>query len=147
MKLGIKNTLIIVITLLLGILIGFLANGRLTRLRIDNMRRDFIERGMERKIINAIKPTDEQMEKLKPIFDEYNEKRIILMEDHFADKKNLYDEFEEEISQYLSDEQIQRYEHLKKNMRNEMPGRVGKGKNDNPGRGNAKGRRYHGGKN
>ncbi len=86
MNLGLKNTLVIIRTLLLGVVIGFLVSGRLTRMRIENMRQDFARQGMDYRFMRTLKPSPEQLEDIRPIFDKYNEIRREQFEEHLQSK-------------------------------------------------------------
>lgn len=133
MDLRIKNTLIVVGTLLIGIIIGFLVNGRLTSMRMDNMRQNFIERGMERQLMNTINPSPEQMEKIMSVFNDFEEKRRRQLFKHRDEQREIFEEFENELKPYLSSEQLERLQELKDKNRkrfqdiNQGPMRKGRG--------------------
>ena len=122
MDLRVKNTLIVVGTLLIGIIIGFLVNGRLTSMRMDNMRQNFIERGMERQLMNVIDPSPEQMEKIRPVFYDFEEKRHQQLFEHRDEQREIFEEFEDELKPYLSSEQLERLQLLKDKNRKRFQG-------------------------
>ncbi len=122
MNLKIKNSLIVVGTLMIGIIIGFLINGRLTSMRMDNMRQIFIERGMEKQLMNTINPSQEQMKKIRPIFDNFEEKRRQQLFEHRDEQKVIFEEFENELKPLLSPEQFERLQQLKNKNRERIQG-------------------------
>ena len=140
MDLRIKNTLIVVSTLLIGIVIGFLISGRLTELRMENMRQDFMERGMERQLVRVLKPSPEQMQELRPILDKYAEIRRESFIEHRQLQKQIFDDFEEELKPHLSQKQFLRLQQLKKKNIERFQGfrdsRSGQGKRHQKGRPN-----------
>ncbi len=122
MNLGLKNTLVIIGTLLLGVVIGFLVSGRLTRMRIENMRQDFARQGMDYRFMRTLKPSPEQLEDIRPIFDKYNEIRREQFEEHLQKQRKIFGEFESELRPYLSPRQLDKMERIKQNFGNEFPG-------------------------
>ncbi len=118
MNLKLKNTLIILATLFLGIVIGFLINGRLSQMRIDSMRENFTQKGMDYSFMRALDPTPSQMENIRPILDKYNDIRMENLETHWKQQKEILDAFESEIKPYLTDQQIKKLNSLKQNYKN-----------------------------
>ena len=137
MNLKIKNSLIVVGTLMIGIIIGFLINGRLTSMRMDNMRQIFIERGMEKQLMNTINPSQEQMEKIRPIFDDFEEKRSQQLFEHRDEQRKIFEEFEDNLRPHLTSEQFERLQRLKDKNReryqNFNQGPKGKGRGQHKG--------------
>jgi len=140
MNLRLKNTLIIIATLFLGIVIGFLINGRLSQIRIDNMRQNYAQKGMDYRFMRVLNPTDKQMKVLRPIFDKYNNIRMENLENHWKTQREIFDNFEEELKPHLTMEQINRLNRIKQNFGNQPPGfenrKRGKGRTQRHGRRN-----------
>jgi len=123
MQLKTKNTLTIVSTLLIGMLIGFLISGRLTKMRMDNMRESFMQGGgMERHLMRALNPTDEQRNEIAPIFDRYSQVMSEQLFEHQSERDQIYTEFETELKPYLNDRQIERLERIKMEQRRKFHG-------------------------
>ncbi|PLX01665.1 MAG: hypothetical protein C0595_14085 [Marinilabiliales bacterium] len=122
MNLQLKNTLIIIATLFLGIIIGFLVNGRLSQIRIDNMRQNYAQKGMDYRFLRALNPTDKQMKVIRPIFDKYNNIRMENLEEHWKTEREIFDNFEEELKPHLTTEQINRLSRIKQKFNNKPPG-------------------------
>ena len=134
MKKPLSYTLIIVATLIIGMAIGFLINGRLTQKRMKRMKDTFTEQGFHRDFERAIQATPEQMLELQPIVDGFAKKQRDQMHSFRTDRRLLFEEFREEIKPYLTDEQLDRLEkmhkknsernrHKKRRMPNERPPR------------------------
>jgi hypothetical protein len=122
MNLRLKNTLVIVGTLLLGVVIGFLVSGRLTRIRIENMRQDFARQGMDYRFMRALDPSPEQMEDIRPIFDKYNEIRREQFEEHLERQRRIFGDFESELRPYLSPRQLEKMDRIKRDFGHDFPG-------------------------
>ena len=112
MKKTITYTSIIVLTLLIGFIIGFLVSGRVTRQKIRKMRSEFTDQGFNRQFMRVLHPSPEQMEQLKPILKDYARKHRETMESLHGEQEELFQDFKSEIEPYLTDEQIQRLEKM-----------------------------------
>ena len=116
MKNTITYTALIIATLLIGIVIGFLANGRFTQRRIERMRESFNEHGFERGFERMARPSPEQMEDLRPILEEFAMKQRQLMDDYKSEQRQLHEGLRKEIDPYLTEEQKERMDRMKKRM-------------------------------
>ena len=115
-----KYIITIITVLIIGFVLGFLINGRLTRAKINRMQNFFTEQGFNGALVRIIQPTPEQMKQIKPILRKYarkNRRRIINM--HQA-QMNSFDSLEMEIKPFLTEKQIKRFEHVKLRHRNMM---------------------------
>jgi len=75
-----KSILIIAATLLIGFVIGFLVNGRLTQQRFQHfVNQDHFD-AFKYRMMDAIKPNENQVKDIEPILDEYAEKVHLTME-------------------------------------------------------------------
>lgn len=127
-----KNSLIIIATLILGIIIGFLISGRFTKVRLDKMKQNFTEQGMNRHMMKVLQPSPEQLEQIRPIFDKYGEMRREQLFEHHQLQQEIFQEFEQELKPHLNKEQIERLQEMKDGSRDRFPGmnnrnRPGKG--------------------
>jgi len=117
-------------TLLIGFVIGFLVNGRLTRARIEKMRNAFTEQGFDREFMRVLHPTPEQMEQLKPILKKYADLHRDLMADYRNNQHDLFIELRKEIDPYLTDEQKERLDNIRNRWRQHFnqhpPGKPGR---------------------
>lgn len=138
MSFKLKNSLIIVTTLILGIIIGFLISGRFTKIRLDRMKQNFTEQGMNRHMMRVLQLSPEQMVETRPIFDKYGEIRREQLVEHYQFQQEIFEDFEEELRTYLSQDQMERLQRLKESSRNKFPGF--NNDRNRPGRG--QGRKY-----
>ena len=121
MKLQLKNSLILAGTLFLGIIIGVLLSGRIMRSRVEHMKNFYTERGFNRQIMRAIKPTDKQMEQLRPVFRDQAKKNQSLFENCQKKHRELLEGFRTQLEQYLTDEQLHRLDEMELRMRRGAP--------------------------
>jgi len=121
MKLQLKNSLILTGTLLLGIIIGVLLSGRIMHSRVEHMKNFYTERGFNRQIMRAIKPTDKQMEQLRPVFRDQAKKNQSLFENCQKKHRELLEGFRTQLEQYLTDEQLHRLDEMELRMRRGAP--------------------------
>jgi len=113
----IKYTGIIIGTLLIGFVIGFLTNGRLVRSRIIQMQSFYTDKGANRAFIRVLDPSPEQMEKIMPILHEHAMQNRDLLFGYREDQAALFLRLEDELSPYLTDKQMEKLEELKHRWR------------------------------
>ncbi len=108
MKKRLKYSLIFIITLLIGFVIGFLTNGRLVNQRIVKMKDYFSETGFGREIKSVVRPTPEQEKLLMPAFRNFASSNHELMNNFHDDQKELFSRLKEDLDTILNEEQIKR---------------------------------------
>nr|NQU89528.1 hypothetical protein [Bacteroidota bacterium] len=105
-----KSVLIIIATLIIGFIIGFLTNGQLTKNRIQRfVKQDNCERFKSR-LIHVIQPDDSQFEVIEPIIDEFTRKVHQSMRESRKGFNSMHDEMVDKLKPYLEPEQINRLE-------------------------------------
>ena len=109
----IKFSGIIIGTLLIGFVIGFLTNGRLVKSRIDRMQSFYTEKGANRAFMRVLDPLPEQMEKIRPILQQHARQNKELLKHHRSEQQALFLELENELRPLLTDEQMEKLEELK----------------------------------
>jgi uncharacterized membrane-anchored protein YhcB (DUF1043 family) len=114
MNLKLKNTLIITGTLVLGMLIGILICGRFTKVRLDNLKKFYTEKGFRAQFIRVVKPTEKQMRELKPLFKENVTRNRELFREFREKRQEIYEDFRSKAEKILTPEQIQRLDKLEK---------------------------------
>ena len=112
-----KFTGIIIGTLLIGFVIGFLTNGRLVKSRIDRMQSFYTEKGADRAFMRVLDPTPEQMEKVRPILQRHAQQNRELLTNHRVEQQALFIELENELRPFLTHEQMERLDDLKNRWR------------------------------
>jgi len=126
-----KSVLLIIATLVIGFIIGFLTNGQITRNRIDKFVKTGTHEGFKGMYFRILQPDPEQIDLIEPILDKYG----VLIHDNVntmqKSMKDLHQQMVMEINPYLSDEQrerltesIKRFEHDERMRRNKRPAPV-----------------------
>ena len=116
----IKYLLILVSTLLIGMAIGFLINGRVTSTRIENMKTYYHNNGFNRDLIRIIEPTPEQKDIVIGIIQDFGGQNIEMMESCRNNQILLFQEMRRELDQYLTSEQIDRLNSFLEERRNRV---------------------------
>jgi Spy/CpxP family protein refolding chaperone len=125
MKVQTKSILILLVTLIIGIIMGTVGSGMLRdsviRSRMSDLRSpQRFSRMMER----IIQPTPEQQKQLREKFDQQHERVFELSEKFRVQMDSLNTEFEHELKDILTREQLDRLsEFLKNRPRPMRPGR------------------------
>ncbi len=114
MNLKLKNSLILTGTLILGIIIGVLISGRAMHYKMNNARSFYTERGFNRQLMRVIKPTDKQMKQLRPLFQKQAKKNQTLFKRCKEKRDELFIEFRNELENYITDEQMERFDRMQK---------------------------------
>ncbi len=124
----IKITGIIIGTLLIGFVIGFLVNGRLVRTRVSQMKNFYTEKGAQHAFMRVIDPTPEQMEQIRPILQEHAWQNRDLYFEYRENQQQLFEHLEDELRPYLTEAQLARLSELKNRWQNRFEGRgLGRG--------------------
>lgn len=113
MKPKLKNSLVIVITLLIGFALGILVSGRYTKARIDRLKNFYTEQGFNREFIRVLEPSPEQREELRPILRKYSELNRELLSTHKEEQVELFKNLKSEMWPYLTEAQKERLERFK----------------------------------
>jgi len=106
MKTKTKTTLVILSTLIIGIIFGFLLHANIMKFRFEQMSELRKPGGLIKKMENIIDLNEKQKSKIEPILRKH--------EDHFRkfrnEALNQLDSLRIEIKQYLTEEQIEKLE-------------------------------------
>jgi len=136
----IKSILIIIATLFIGFVIGFLVNGRLTQQKFQHfVNQDHFD-AFKHRMMDAIKPNENQIKDIEPILDKYAEKVHLTMEESKSDINSLHENMIKDLSPYLDDQQIEKLKNLHKRFNSMMrekrgPHRSPRGKGPGAGQG------------
>ena len=115
---NIKSTLIIIGTLLIGMLIGFAAAGRLAKHRIHAMHKMSLhEKHEEKMLIKRLDLTDDQKPKVRIILEKHKPAQLEQMKDHRHERDSLRAMMFEELVSVLSDEQKEKLKSMKEEHR------------------------------
>ena len=139
-----KSIIIIVATLIIGFVTGFLVNGQLTKGRIQNFVKQGTHEGFKLHFIEIIRPDEAQKVAIDPILDEYAVKINETLSNFREEMKSTHDEMIKKMEPYLTGDQIERLKDaIERFERRERMG-PGPGPGQGPGFGPPKERHRHG---
>ncbi len=128
-----KTTLIILVTLLIGIVIGAAGRGALAWYYFGRPPGPFDSDRVRHMLTRTIDPTPDQVEALDEILDRHSEKFMDLAAEHASVARTMADSMLAEIAPILSEDQmarlqekLKRLDRLHKGMRRGGPGRGGR---------------------
>ena len=101
-----KSILIIVATLIIGFIIGFLTNGQLTKSRIQSFVKMGTSDGFKARLYRVIQPDELQRAEIESILEKYAEKIHESVVKSREDMIGIGDEMMEELEPFLNDDQI-----------------------------------------
>jgi hypothetical protein len=119
--------LVIIGSLLLGFVIGVLATGRITQRKVEHIKQMGTPDGIHKRFYRLIDPSDAQKDSIKPILREFARKSDTLRREHWHQHKSLFNEMVEQLTPFLTDEQVERLEEFKNRSPLEMRRRSGEG--------------------
>lgn len=108
-----KYTLTLLAVLIIGMILGFLINGRLVNRRVDRLQEYFTERGFGREFMMVLDPTPEQMEKIRPILRNYALQNHKNMTQYREGQAQLMKDLQKDLKPYLNPDQIRRLSELR----------------------------------
>ena len=121
-----KSILIIIATLIIGFIIGFLTNGQITKSRIQSFVKMGTSDGFKARLYRVIQPDELQRAEIEPILEEYAEKIHESVINSREDMNNIGDEMMKELEPFLNDDQIFRmkkaHERMGRGWRDGPPG-------------------------
>lgn len=119
-----KPVLIIVATLIIGFVTGFLTNGYITKSKIDKFVKSGTHEGFKGMYYRVLQPDEEQLKIIDPILDKYGaliHENVTTMQQSM---KELHQKMVSEIEPYLDEEQKVRLEEsIRRFERGEKMGR------------------------
>jgi|GEM_PF-413670 len=108
-----KYTFTLLAVLIIGMILGFLINGRLVQRRVNRLQEYFTEQGFGREFMMVLNPSPEQMEKIRPILRRYalqNHERIMK---YRAGQALLMKNLQKDLKPFLNPYQIRRLNELR----------------------------------
>lgn len=112
-----KYIILLIGALIVGIIIGSLATGRVTRNKIERIKSFNTKEGFREHFFKIIEATEEQQKQLTPILDSFGERQKEMMKKHWEMQKLMFDEMDSLINPLLSPEQQQLRKEFKQKMR------------------------------
>jgi hypothetical protein len=101
-----KYILLLFGTLIVGILIGTLTTGRVTRNKVEKIKSFNTREGFRDHLYKIIQPTPAQKELLEPILDSFSDVHWELMKGHWNNQKVLFDQMDSTIKPLITEEQF-----------------------------------------
>ncbi|MFK5854562.1 MAG: hypothetical protein QM503_00435 [Bacteroidota bacterium] len=108
MKTKLRYSLIIISTLIIGMVIGFLIGGRITSTRIENMRNYYTDNGFNHQFRKIIQPTPEQRAVIMPILKKHAVLNRQQMINFHEGQEEIFIDLIDELDTHLDEEQISR---------------------------------------
>ena len=110
MNTKLKYTLAFVAVLLIGFVLGFLVSGRLIHSRVNRKKKYYTNQGFRYELKRVLRPTPEQMKKMKPVLEEYGQKNRENMMLFHQQQRQLMKNLHHDLKPFLSSQQVQRLE-------------------------------------
>lgn len=108
MNTKLKYTLAFVAVLLIGFALGFLVSGRLIHNRVNRMQKFYTEKGFRYKFMRLLHPSPEQLEKMRPILEDYAQRNRENMMFFRQQQRQLIKNLHHDLKSFLSPEQVKR---------------------------------------
>jgi hypothetical protein len=110
MNTKLKYTLAFVAVLLIGFILGFLVSGRLIHSRVNRMQKYYTEKGFRYEFMRLLHPSPEQLEKMRPILEDYAKKNRENMMFFRGQQRQLIKDLHHDLKPFLSPKQVKRLE-------------------------------------
>ena len=108
MNTKIKSVILLLTTLLIGFVIGFLTSTQVKESRIRELRTFGSAEGFKYMMEHMLELDDKQKDAIKPVVDSYAKKNFELMKNFRGEFSVLMKEFHKELTPHLTPEQIKR---------------------------------------
>jgi uncharacterized membrane protein len=110
MRIETKSAVILLLTLLLGVLIGVLAAGAVAQKRMSRIA-ELRERGIAMHVEGIVEPIDDaQREAIRAVLEEIGQRNRVVMTEAHQQIRGNFEELREQLDPLLDDEQRQRLE-------------------------------------
>lgn len=117
-----RPVLIVIASLIIGFIIGFLVNGQLTRQRFQSFVSQDHQNAFKFRMMDIIQPNDLQTKEIDPILDDYARRVHETMMASKEKFRELNDDLLNDLEPYLNQDQLdrldranQRFEHMMRN--------------------------------
>ncbi len=110
MNTKLKYTLAFVVILLIGFALGFLVSGRLIHNRVNHMQKYFTEKGFRYEFMHVLRPSPEQLQKMRPVLENYAQKNRENMMFFHKQQQQLMKNLHHDLKPFLSPQQVKRLE-------------------------------------
>lgn len=103
-----RPIIIIIATLIIGFVIGFLVNGYITRQKFQSFVNQDHQNALKFRMMDIIRPDASQTKEIEPILDEYAQQVHESMMQSKAEMKTLHEELIGNLEPYLNLQQMER---------------------------------------
>jgi len=102
-----KYVLLLVLTLVVGFLIGSLTTGRVTRTKVDRIKSWNTREGFREHLFGIMQATESQKIQLSPMLDSFSDLHWELMKRNWESQKMLFDSMDSLIKPFIEEKQFQ----------------------------------------
>jgi hypothetical protein len=102
-----KYILLLVLTLVVGFLIGSLTTGRVTRSKVDRIKSWNTREGFREHLFGIMQATESQKVQLSPMLDSFSDLHWELMKRNWESQKLLFDSMDSLIKPLIDEQQFQ----------------------------------------
>lgn len=113
MNAQLKYTLSLVAVLIIGIILGGLISGRIVQRRIGHLQQYYTEQGFRHEFMQVLRPSPEQMKKIRPILKNYALKNRQNMMMYRSGQSQLMINLQNDLKPFLYPDQVRRLENLR----------------------------------
>ncbi len=107
----IKPIWVALTTLIMGVMLGMLITGHITKKRLHSFTKFRTEEGFRHRFLEIINPDEEQMKQLRPIIEKYGERHHEITDSVHDRVRELMKAFHDEMEPLLTEEQKERLKH------------------------------------
>jgi hypothetical protein len=122
-----KSLLIIIVTLILGILLGVLGSGYFRSKKMKQVRSYTSVEAFTSRFLKVLEPTEDQKQQIVPIIKKFSKENDKLRKKYRDDFRKLMKDFRDELYPLLTEEQIKRLEEYKPKRRSDDDKRGSRG--------------------
>lgn len=103
-----KYILLLVLALLIGVLIGSLTTGRVTRKKVEKIKSWNTREGFRTHLFDIMEATKDQQEKLRPMLDSFSDLHWKMISKNWEAQNEFYDEMYKSIEPKIEKQQFKK---------------------------------------
>ena len=117
-----KTIIALILTLLIGFVIGFFLSGRLAHNRMKHIRKVMESPKMEQEFLaKRLKLSEKQVEQITPILDSMLPKQMEIRKRHRAEMDSVRNQMFDKIQPFLNEKQVERVKKMKNKQHRKRP--------------------------
>lgn len=121
-----RPILIIIATLIIGFVVGFLVNGYITRQKFQRFVDQDHQNALRHRMMDIIHPDADQTKEIEPILDEYAQQVHNSMMQSRTEIQTLHEKLIDDLEPYLNEQQMERLNRAHKRLDRMMKNRPGR---------------------